>query len=211
MLCRGSELHRFKLVVKPDLSDASLHTIASELTPHNFNDVHFHSYKICEDTLFSCWSDYFSDPYQCGVYTGLTVTSARSADVISVPPALKVLLPDIGYWSRVSWCPASGRFVLLLRGRTVAVLDFLWYVYSLFVVVMVSYVGYFLWQQLYKLGLILCGGLYFQGLLIGYCNLELTRKRTRLDLFESSCKASLRYGTHLSLQVQVEWWNSERD
>ena len=35
MLCEGSKRHRLKLIVKPDLSDASLHVInASEITPY---------------------------------------------------------------------------------------------------------------------------------------------------------------------------------
>ena len=124
LLCRGSELHRFKLVVKPDFSDASLHTIASEPTPHDFIDVVFQSYRICEDTLFSCWTDHFPDPYQCGVYMGST--SARSANVISGRAAAKMFLPNIryGYLYRVFSCPASGRFVLLLRNKSVTVLDF---------------------------------------------------------------------------------------
>ena len=128
MLCRDSKLHRFKLIVKPDLSDASLHVIhTSELTPHNFDHVSFESYRIFEDTLVSCWIDDCPDdpdPYQCGIYTGLT--SARFANVISQGgPAAKMLLPVMGsHHYRLFSCPASGRFVLLDSWRNVIVLDF---------------------------------------------------------------------------------------
>ena len=124
MLCRHSKLHRFKLIVESDLSDASLHVInTSEPTPHNFDEVSFQSYRICEDTLVSCWTDerineygYDSDPiskhYRYGVYTGLT--SARFSNLISHGgPAAKILLPDTRHDDCCLFsCPASGRFVL---------------------------------------------------------------------------------------------------
>ena len=119
MLCQNSKLHRFQIIVKPDLSDASLHVInTSELTPHDFEDVFFQSYRICEDILVSCWTTY--DPPQCGAYTGLT--SARFAHGISYGgPAAK--MPIFGYEYPISLCPASGRFVHLDSGG-LAVLDF---------------------------------------------------------------------------------------
>ena len=126
-LCPGSKLNRFQIVLKPDLSTPSLHVInTSELTPHDFDYVFFQDYRICEDTLVSCWSYHNErDPSrsQYGVYTGLT--SARFADVISHGgPAAKMLFPDIGcrYLSHCS-CPASGRFVLLDSNNNLAVLD----------------------------------------------------------------------------------------
>ena len=121
MLCQDSKIHRFKLIVKPDLSDASLHVInSSELTPHNFNNVYFQSYMICEDTLVSCWID---DQYRYRVYTGLT--SARFANIISDGgPAARMLLPDSEDEYRLFPCPASGRFVRLDSNDSVSVLDF---------------------------------------------------------------------------------------
>jgi hypothetical protein len=84
MLCQGL-LHRFKLSVKPDLSDASLHVINTfQRTTHNFDYTSFESYRICEDTLVSFWEYVLPGTYQCGLYTGLT--SARFADVISLQP-----------------------------------------------------------------------------------------------------------------------------
>jgi hypothetical protein len=88
------------LIVRPDLSDASLHVInTSELTPHNFNYVSFQSYRICEDTLVSFWSS--SSDHKCGVFTGLT--SAHFPDDIAV----RHWMSRDGH----SLCPASGRFV----------------------------------------------------------------------------------------------------
>ena len=123
MLCEGSKRHRLKLIVKPDLSDASLHVInASEITPYYFDDVSFQSYRICEDTLVSCWVDRISGRH--GVYTGLT--SGRFANIISQGgPAARMLIPDSGHHGlRHFLCPASGRFVLLKSNHSVAVLDF---------------------------------------------------------------------------------------
>jgi hypothetical protein len=126
----GSKLHRFQVMLKPDLSNASLHVLnIYELSPHDFNYVTFEDYRICEDALVSCWIfDDFLNPYQCGVYTGLT--SARFSNIISQGgPAAKMLLPDVGHNYRPFSCPASGRFVLLVRDSdntsSVVVLDFL--------------------------------------------------------------------------------------
>ena len=121
--CQDSKHHKFQIMLKPDLSTASLHVInTSELTPHDFNDVIFEDYRICEDTLVSCWFHW--DRSKGGVCTGLT--SARFANFISHDgPAAKMLLPDIGGDYTLYCCPASGRFVRLDYCNRVAVLDFL--------------------------------------------------------------------------------------
>ena len=123
MLCRNSELHRFQIMLKPDLSTASLRVINSYyVTPDDFNYVSFESYRICEDTLVSCFASDGGDR-QCGVYTRLT--SAPFANVISHGgPAAKMLFPDIGHEYRLLSCPASGRFVRLDTNNSVTVLDF---------------------------------------------------------------------------------------
>ena len=126
MLCQDSKLHRFKIVLKPDLSTASLHVInTSELTLHDFNHVFFRDYGICEDTLVSYWTDSnrHLQQYRHGIYTGLT--SARFDNIISPGgPAAKMLPPDIGCGYLIYLCPASGRFILLDESNSVAVLDF---------------------------------------------------------------------------------------
>ena len=56
MLCRDRKLHRFKTLLKPDLSTASesLQVIsASELTPYDLKHLFLQSCRICEDTLVS--------------------------------------------------------------------------------------------------------------------------------------------------------------
>ena len=129
MLCRDSKLHRFKIILEPDLSTASLHVIkTSELTPLNFDNVFLQDYKICEDTLVSCW---FVDArcfntgskfrWQWGVYTGSM--STRFSNVTSNGSlAAKMLLPES--LRRLFFCPASGRFVHQdIRFGDVAVLD----------------------------------------------------------------------------------------
>ena len=129
MLCQDCKIHRFQIMLKPDLSAASLHVInTSELTPHDFDYVSFEDYRICEDTLVSCWIDFDHGRQRAsGVYTGLT--SSRFANIISHGgPAAKMLLPDIGREYRPFSCPASGRFVLLVRDDSnngnVVVFDF---------------------------------------------------------------------------------------
>ena len=71
MVCQESKLHRFQIILKPDLSTASLHFIhSSELSPHDFEYLSFDDYRICEDTLVCCWFyDDHDDPvqYRCGV------------------------------------------------------------------------------------------------------------------------------------------------
>ena len=115
-LCQNSKLHRFKIMLKPDLSTASLHIVNnSEVTPHNFN-FGSENYRICEDTLVSCW---IYDGH-CGVYTGLT---SRFANVTwSGDLALTMFTSDMGCQYPPQLCPASGRFILLGRDN-VAVLD----------------------------------------------------------------------------------------
>ena len=129
MLCEDSKLHRLQIILKPDLTNASLHVVnTAELTPHDLNYVLFEDYRICEDTLVTCWS--YSDSngdqhhWQCGVYTGLT--SPLFANGISHGgPAAKMLLPDSRAYHDLFLCPASGRFVRLdNESNSVAILDF---------------------------------------------------------------------------------------
>ena len=120
MTWKDSKPHRFKIMLKPDLSTASLHVVnTGELTPLDFPFSSFWGgYKICEDTLVICWNAegcHFNPPSrktQCGVYTGST--STRFTNVNSNGgSALNMLLPDIGdWWLGCEVCPASGRFVL---------------------------------------------------------------------------------------------------
>ena len=127
MLCEDSRLHRFKIMLKPDLSTASLHVTNTTELSHDFNDVYFPEYRICEDALVSCWtSDEFTnwDLFQSGVYTGLT--STRFANIISPggPVAKMLFLPDSEDGYHCHSCPASGRFILVDHSNSVAVLDF---------------------------------------------------------------------------------------
>ena len=127
MLCEFSKLHRFQIMLEPNLGTASLHAInTSVLTPHDFDYVFFQSYRICDDSLVSCWIQYdgYRDEHQCGVYTGLT--SPRFANGISHggPATKMLLLPDNGHKYILFSCPVSGRFVRLDRSNGVAVLDF---------------------------------------------------------------------------------------
>ena len=124
MICQGSKFLRFQIMLKSDLSTASLQFInTSELSPYDFDYVFFQDFRICEDTLVSCWFyDDHDDPdqYQCGVYTGLT---SRFAVISHGGPATKMLLPNIGRRFLLFSCPASGRFVLVDSTNSVSVVD----------------------------------------------------------------------------------------
>jgi hypothetical protein len=124
MLCEDFKLHRFQIMIKPDLSTASLHLINISEDTHDLFHVLIQPYWICEDTLVSCWidEDGRQDQYQCGVYMGLT--SPPFVNGISHGgPAAKMLLPNIGHKSSLFLCAASGRLVRL-DGNSVSVLDF---------------------------------------------------------------------------------------
>ena len=129
MLCQDAKLHRFQITLQPDLRTVSLHTISiSEDTPHDFDYVIFEDYRICEDTLVSCWFDEKKSHRpnlkegRCGVYTGSA--SARFANVISDGhPAAKMLLPDTEHTFFITSCPASGRLVLMDDTDNVFIVD----------------------------------------------------------------------------------------
>jgi hypothetical protein len=55
MFCGNGQINRFQIMLKPDLSTASLRVInTSKPHPRDFHLLIFQDYKICEDTLFSC-------------------------------------------------------------------------------------------------------------------------------------------------------------
>ena len=118
--CRDSKLHRFQIILKPDLSTASLHLINTfELTLRESNPK-FLDYTICEDTLVTCcsYSNFFNGRWDLFADVTLTSHTGFSANV---------LLPDLGYYNMLSWCAGSGRFVGVNSSPFVAVIDFFWY------------------------------------------------------------------------------------
>ena len=105
----NSELQRFKIIIKPDLSDVSLHAInMPESIPDDFIFSPYEiceEYRICEDALVFFWNNLET----WGMYTGLTSA------------------PFTNFFARWTWnvmgrcdleslCPASGRFVCLDGG-----------------------------------------------------------------------------------------------
>jgi hypothetical protein len=125
MISQNSKLHRFQIIIKPDLSAASLHFInTSELSLHDLKYLFLADYKICEDTLlFYTFYNYHDETghYEFGVHTGLTSTRFT----INTLQAAKDLLPGFTRPEcRPFSCPASGRFVILDCSNNVVVLDF---------------------------------------------------------------------------------------
>ena len=99
-----SKLQRFKIIIKPDHSDASLHIMnKSEIIPDLLESLEAHGAfeecRFCEDALVYFWNNHET----WGAYAGL----------ISDPfPSI------IARWTRVpghrtlgSLCPTSGRFL----------------------------------------------------------------------------------------------------
>ena len=124
LLCQEySELHRFQILLKPDLTTAFLRSIyTSELTAQEFDYVYFHDYTTCQDITWF-YDDRRED--QCLLYTGLTSSPSCFANIISHGgPWAKMFLPDIGCMYHLLSCPASGRFVRLDSNDSIAILDF---------------------------------------------------------------------------------------
>ena len=120
ILCLDSKLHRFQILLDPDLSTASLLVIKiSEHTPYDFHYLFSDDYRVCEDTLVSSWLyDYRLEPiiHQYGVYTGSTSTRSD--------PAAKMLLPENFRCIRLlRCCPASGRLVFKDINDCISVVD----------------------------------------------------------------------------------------
>ena len=127
---RDLKLHRFKIILKPDLSTASLHVI--NFTEFNRRiEFDFGDYRICEDTLVTGWTDNDRDPsrsrdfHSCSVYTGSTsaghgYASNGGSGIVNMLLPQAVLLP--GSCTLISFCPASGRFVNM-HSRQVVVHD----------------------------------------------------------------------------------------
>ena len=97
--CANSKYHRFKVVVKPDLSDASLYYIDTFEFPHRDNALLWQprfsqAYRTCEDSPVPCW---LGSGLKCGRLTSTTLS-----------PGLISNFPLVG-----SLCPASGRFAFI--------------------------------------------------------------------------------------------------
>ena len=115
-LYRDSRLQRFKIIIKPDLSDATLHVInTSEIFSDDSDLIESletngigEGYRICEDALVYFWNNSMT----LGTYTGMT-----SAPFINI----------VTRWDEQleveSLCPTSGRFVYCTNNRRIAVVD----------------------------------------------------------------------------------------
>jgi hypothetical protein len=105
ILYKDSKLQRFKIIVKPDLSDVSLHfiniseIISNDLMRFSYPYNIYDGYMICDDALVCFWNDrndLNSNAWRA--YTGLT-----SAPFTNVVTRCNGEIDSL--------CPASGRFV----------------------------------------------------------------------------------------------------
>jgi hypothetical protein len=117
-----SKLQRFKIIIKPDLSDASLHFIN---TTETISDDFMKStkaykvcdgYRICDGALVYSWDNRFE---MWGAYTGLT--SAPFTSVVKTWGAYSgstsAPLNNVRRWSVHSLCPTSGRFAYCIANE----------------------------------------------------------------------------------------------
>ena len=121
-----SHLDRFKITIKPDLSDVTLHFLNTlpiddgEHGEHHIDYPNFSASMLCEDTLVSCWNA--TDG--CGLYTGSMLSRPPNA---MLHGDIKMSLPiKRSTWERFDpICPASGRVVYVRDTHQIVVLDFL--------------------------------------------------------------------------------------
>ena len=129
-LLEGLKLYGVEIVIKPDLSDVSLHvTHTCRLIPYDYeyDSTSFRTYGICEDNLVSRWD--IVDPNQCRIQ--IRPISSHPANILSAggPIVLNVSLPGTLYPQNPASCPAFGRFVHLDRNDShrIVIVDFLPY------------------------------------------------------------------------------------
>ena len=119
MLCQKSTLYRFQIILKHDLSTASLRVINTSEFPPDYFDyqrAQFREHAICEDALVSCYR--ISEDDEWPVCMGFA--SGRFANIV----LLGGLMPIPDTWLHTFFsCPASGRFVRVAREDTVDVAD----------------------------------------------------------------------------------------
>ena len=126
ILYTDSILQRFKIIVKPDLSDASLQFIntMSEIVSDDLMesltfrgyirpDFVDYTYRICEDALVYFWSNH----KKWGAYAGLISAPFTDSDVVTQwnfgPPTSAPFVNLVTGWDGhvVSLCPTSGRSI----------------------------------------------------------------------------------------------------
>ena len=107
---------RFKIIVKPDLSDATLHVMNMSEIFLEDSMGSFHAYiacddcRICDDAVVYFWHN--SNWNRWGTYTGLT--SAPFTNIITrLHEQVQVQ----------SLCPSSGRIVYYTDDRRLVVVD----------------------------------------------------------------------------------------
>ena len=111
VIYRNSKLQRFKIIIKPDLSDSSIHAINM---PEVISDLRFLSileldegcpghYRICDGALVYFWDD-SSNRWEFKTFTGMT--SAPFTNIHSRWTSGQQVEFNVK-----AFCPASGRYV----------------------------------------------------------------------------------------------------
>ena len=129
ILCHAFKLHDCKIVIKPDLSDISLHIVNTfQLTADEFNTMLQERYNVCEDTHISCGpGKFFPQNHQRRIHIRSRPSHPSNVRTPRCPVILNVSLPGSRFCSQSS-CPASGRFVHLDmndNNHRIVIVDFL--------------------------------------------------------------------------------------
>jgi hypothetical protein len=109
VLYTDSKIQRFKIIIKPDLSDASLHIInmSETISDDLMKSLEIYGvcegYRICEDALVYFWYNR-TKTVTWGAYAGLTSA-----------PFTNLIRRWNGYIHSI--CPTSGRFVYCTDDR----------------------------------------------------------------------------------------------
>jgi hypothetical protein len=124
-----SNIHNVEIVIKPDLSDISLHVINTCQLTCNFHTILCpqYQYHILEDHTHVS-QVYVMDDHEGKMH--IRSMSSRPPNIISPESPIKLTLLLPGAHKRVTSCPASGRFVYCQQNnyREITVVDFLKYV-----------------------------------------------------------------------------------
>jgi hypothetical protein len=119
-------IHNVKIVIKPDLSDISIHVINTCQLAPDFHTILYPKYHILEDHT------HVSQAHLVDAHEGMICirsTSSPPSNIISPerPIFLKLSLPGLGGLRGSTSCPASGRFVYFLGNNfhEIVVVDFL--------------------------------------------------------------------------------------
>ena len=127
--CKASKLYGLEIAIKPGRSDVSFRVIHTcQITDHEFRLMPYIGYRICDDTLVSCWG-----PRRTRGRVHVRPISSHPVIPISGDPiALYIYLSgsseELELEGRIASCPVSGRLAHPTEDNNkIVILDYLPY------------------------------------------------------------------------------------